>query len=98
MQQILIVEDDDGKICNPDYYPAIGESLSLTYCDIEYIDSRTGKLADEDTPFAYYEEKKINQRFLAGRLGNPLLTYLERVGGMLIQFVKVLKAFLPFLY
>lgn len=59
---IEVSVDDDGKICNPDYYPAIGESLSLTYCDIEYIDSRTGKLADEDTPFAYYEEKKINQR------------------------------------
>lgn len=43
--------DDYGNIHNMDFYPPIGSTLTLSYTDAAYyIDSRTGELADENTP------------------------------------------------
>lgn len=50
---IVMYVDDYGKIINHDY-PKLGEQYTITYIDEDYyIDSRTGKLCDENTPEEY---------------------------------------------
>lgn len=48
--------DDYGNIYDMDFYPSIGSTLTLSYVDAAYyIDSRTGELADENTPPEYWQ-------------------------------------------
>jgi putative ABC transport system permease protein len=57
---VAVSLDDDGNIPNPEYYPQVGDTLTMTYAkDVEYIDSRTGELSTEDTPEEYIEEKMV---------------------------------------
>lgn len=53
---IALVADlnDDGQIGNREYYPRIGDKLTVVYADdVLYVDSRTGELIDESTPQEY---------------------------------------------
>jgi putative ABC transport system permease protein len=57
---VAVSPDDDGNIPDPEYYPQVGDTLTMTYAkDVEYIDSRTGELCTEDTPEEYIEEKMV---------------------------------------
>lgn len=48
--------DDYGALAHPEYYPAIGDKLTVTYVEEAYfIDSRTGEKSDENTPEEYLE-------------------------------------------
>lgn len=48
--------DDYGNASIPDSYPAIGDTVTLTYVDEAYdIDTRTGEMCDENTPDEYRE-------------------------------------------
>lgn len=53
----LAVETDDyGNVSNQTSYPAIGDTVKVTYVeDAWYIDSRTGEKCDENTPEEYLE-------------------------------------------
>ena len=51
--------DDYGNLEIPEYYPAIGDTLTLVYADegdVYYIDRRTGELSDDDTPMEYIQQ------------------------------------------
>ncbi|MDD6039069.1 MAG: FtsX-like permease family protein [bacterium] len=48
--------DEYGRVSSPEYYPEIGEKLTVIYTDSHYIDSRTGEPADADTPWEYATE------------------------------------------
>ena len=51
---IAVDTDDYGNPIHTDAYPALGETLSITYVqDAYYIDSRTGEKCSEDTPEEY---------------------------------------------
>lgn len=51
-----VYTDDYGNVTNQDFYPAVGDSLTVTYVeDAWYIDSRTGEKCNEDTPEEYLE-------------------------------------------
>lgn len=53
---LAVPTDDYGNASVPDSYPAIGDTLTLTYVDEAYdIDNRTGQPADENTPDEYLE-------------------------------------------
>lgn len=53
---LVALEDDYGNVSIPEFYPKLGETLPITYIDEGwYIDSRTGKEADENTPNEYME-------------------------------------------
>ena len=46
--------DDYGNLERPEYYPAVGDTLTISYGEeFPYIDSRTGELIDENTPHEY---------------------------------------------
>ena len=62
---IKVYLDDFGKPMNLDFHPAIGEQLNVVYCNVMYIDSRTGEPADEETPYDFYEEVLINRKEVA---------------------------------
>lgn len=48
---ISAVLGDYGNLEHPEYYPSIGDTLTLAYGDsMWYVDSRSGELADENTP------------------------------------------------
>lgn len=51
---MAVPTDDYGNASIPDSYPAIGESITLTYLDeAYYIDNRTNEPCDENTPEEY---------------------------------------------
>lgn len=51
---ISAVLDDYGNLEHPEYYPAIGDTLTVVYGDsMWYVDSRSGEPADENTPIEY---------------------------------------------
>lgn len=51
---ISAVLDDYGNLEHPEYYPAIGDTLTLVYGNnMPYVDSRSGELIDENTPIEY---------------------------------------------
>lgn len=53
---IIVSLDDYGNIYNETTLPKIGEKLPVTYREeFHYIDSRTGKKIDEDTPEEFIE-------------------------------------------
>lgn len=53
---LAVPTDDYGNASVPDSYPAIGDTVTLTYVDEAYdIDNRTGQPADENTPDEYLE-------------------------------------------
>ena len=53
---MVVYADDYGNVEHPDYYPAIGETQTITYVeDACYIDSRTGEKCDENTPEEFLE-------------------------------------------
>lgn len=53
--------DDYGNIQHPEYYPSIGDTITMTYAErIYYIDSRTGEYCDETTPDEYMRAVPIN--------------------------------------
>lgn len=57
---LAVSTDDYGNISQPDYYPAIGSELTVSYVDEGcYIDNRTGALCDENTPEEFVEYKVI---------------------------------------
>ncbi len=51
---VVVRTDDYGKVSNLDFYPPIGSVQTITYIhEGNYIDSRTGKPCDENTPEEY---------------------------------------------
>lgn len=51
---LAVPTDDYGNASVPDSYPAIGDTVTLTYVDEAYdIDTRTGEACDENTPDQY---------------------------------------------
>ena len=45
--------DDYGNLERPEYYPAVGDTLTISYGEeFPYIDSRTGELIDENSEAA----------------------------------------------
>jgi putative ABC transport system permease protein len=57
---VAVSPDDDGNIPDPEYYPQVGDTLTMTYAEeVQYIDSRTGELCTEDTPEEYIEAKLV---------------------------------------
>ena len=60
---IAVSLDDYGNLHNPEYYPKVGDTITVTYADdVKYIDSRTGELRTEDTPEEYFQEKLYGAR------------------------------------
>lgn len=56
MIAISVYTDDYGNVENPDFYPSIGDTVTVTYLDeVQVIDSRTGKPCSEDTPEEYLD-------------------------------------------
>ena len=54
--------DDYGNLPNLEYYPKVGDTITVTYADdVKYIDSRTGELT-EDTPEEYFQAKLYGAR------------------------------------
>lgn len=54
---IAVYTDDYGNVTNPDFYPAVGEDVTVTYLDeVQIIDSRTGEPCSEDTPEEYLDD------------------------------------------
>lgn len=54
---VAVDTDDYGNIVNPDNYPPIGSTQTVTYAeDVYYIDSRTGEKCDENTPEEFLQE------------------------------------------
>lgn len=52
---IAVSLDDYGNLPNLEYYPKVGDTITVTYADdVKYIDSRTGELT-EDTPEEYFQ-------------------------------------------
>ena len=48
---VVVYPDDNGNVGNLDFHPPLGSIQTITYIDdTNYIDSRTGKLYDENTP------------------------------------------------
>ena len=48
---IAVSLDDYGNLLNLEYYPKVGDTITVTYADdVKYIDSHTGELRTEDTP------------------------------------------------
>ena len=59
---IAVSLDDYGNLRNPEYYPKVGDTITVTYADdVKYIDSRTGELT-EVTPEEYFQEKLYGAR------------------------------------
>lgn len=55
--------DDYGQIGDREYYPNIGDTLTVIYADdLQYVDGRTGELADENTPEQYLKEQLIGAK------------------------------------
>lgn len=53
---VVVRTDDYGKVSNLDFYPPVGSIQTITYIDEGYhIDSRTGNLCDENTPYEYMQ-------------------------------------------
>lgn len=53
---VVVSTDDYGNVSNLDFYPPVGSVQTITYIDEGYyIDSRTGKLCDENTPSEYMQ-------------------------------------------
>lgn len=53
---VVVRTDDYGNVNNLDFYPPVGSVQTITYIDEgHYIDSRTGKFADENTPAEYMQ-------------------------------------------
>ncbi len=53
---VVVHTDDYGNVSNLDFYPPVGSVQTITYIDEgNYIDSRTGKLCDENTPAEYMQ-------------------------------------------
>lgn len=53
---ISVYTDDYGNVENPDFYPTIGDTITVTYLDeVQLIDSRTGEPCNEDTPEEYLD-------------------------------------------
>lgn len=51
---LKVYVDEYGNLEHAEYYPAIGETLTVTYVDEAYfIDTRTGEKSDENTPEEY---------------------------------------------
>lgn len=60
---VEVFVDDYGKVADSGYYPKVGDTLTATYADsIQYVDSRTGELCDNDTPVEYVEPRLIGAR------------------------------------
>ena len=60
---IAVSLDDYGNLPNPDYYPKVGDTVTVTYADDEqYIDYRTGELCNADTPEEYCQPKLYGAR------------------------------------
>ena len=59
---IAVSLDDYGNLRNPEYYPKVGDTITVTYADdVKYIDSRTGELT-EVTPEEYFQAKLYGAR------------------------------------
>ena len=59
---IAVSLDDYGNLPNLEYYPKVGDTITVTYADdVKYIDSRTGELT-EDTPEEYFQAKLYGAR------------------------------------
>ena len=57
---VVVNTDDYGNVSNLDFYPPVGSVQTITYIDEgNYIDSRTGKLCDENTPVEYMQFQLI---------------------------------------
>jgi putative ABC transport system permease protein len=57
---VAVSLDDNGKIDEPEYYPKVGDTLTMTYAkNVKYIDSRTGKRSTQNTPAEYVEEQLV---------------------------------------
>jgi len=57
---VVVHTDDYGNVSNLDFYPPVGSVQTITYIDEgNYIDSRTGKLCDENTPVEYMQFQLI---------------------------------------
>lgn len=53
---VVVHTDDYGNVNNLDFYPPVGSVQTITYIDEGYhIDSRTGNLANENTPAEYMQ-------------------------------------------
>ena len=53
---LIVNTDDYGNVLNQNYYPEIGTTQTITYVEEAYfIDSRTGELADDQTPNEYLQ-------------------------------------------
>lgn len=60
---IAVSLDDYGNLPNRDYYPKVGDTVTVTYADdLKYIDSRTGELCTADTPEEYLQPKLYGAR------------------------------------
>lgn len=58
-----IYTDDYGNISIPEFFPAIGDTLTVSYIqEACYTDSRTGEEAGEDTPEEFLEYQIISSR------------------------------------
>lgn len=58
---IAVYTNDYGQLVNKEFYPSVGDTITVSYVErIDYIDSRTGELSDENTPAEFVEEKFIN--------------------------------------
>lgn len=54
---LIANRDDYGFLDTPDYFPSVGDTLTVVYVDdLYYIDSRTGELCDENTPQEFLQE------------------------------------------
>lgn len=59
---IEVYTDDYGNVSKPEYYPNVGDTVTIDYIDsMNYIDSRTGKLCTEDTPSEYVTEEVVSE-------------------------------------
>lgn len=60
---IAVSLDDYGNLPNRDYYPKVGDTVTVTYADdLKYIDGRTGELCTADTPEEYLQPKLYGAR------------------------------------
>ncbi|MDO4284810.1 MAG: ABC transporter permease [Eubacteriales bacterium] len=60
---IVVSLDDYGNLPNPDYYPKVGDTVTVTYAEgLNYIDSRTGELCAADTPEEYLQPQLYGTR------------------------------------
>lgn len=60
---IAVSLDDYGNLPNLDYYPKVGDTVTVTYADdMKYFDSRTGELCTADTPDEYLQPKLYGTR------------------------------------